>query len=41
MSQTIVTLSADDKQLLAALKRISGAQDNVDAGFKKVAGASQ
>jgi hypothetical protein len=41
MAQTIVTLSADDKQLLAALKRISGAQDNVDAGLKKIKKSSK
>lgn len=36
MAETVVTLSGDDKALLAALKRLTGAQDGVDAGFKKV-----
>jgi hypothetical protein len=41
MAETIVTLSGDDKQLLAALRRISGAQDNVDAGLKKIKKSSK
>jgi hypothetical protein len=36
MAETIVTLSGDDKALLAALKRISGAQDGVDAGLRRI-----
>lgn len=41
MADTVVTLSGDDTKLLAALRRITGQQDEVDKGFTKTKKSSE